>query len=48
MGIFGDILLDKMESSKLNNHLVEIWQTCNSIIGCISSMASWDAMIMVG
>ncbi len=48
MGIFGDILLDKMESSKLNNHLVEIWQTCNSIIGCISSIESWNAMIMVG
>ncbi len=48
MGIFGNILLDKIESSKLNNNLVKNWQTCNSIIGCISSMESWDAMIMVG
>jgi hypothetical protein len=48
LGIFGNILLDKIESSKLNNHLVEIWQTCNSIIGCIGWMESWEAIIMVG
>jgi hypothetical protein len=40
LGIFGNILLDKIESSKLNNHLVEICQTGNSIIGCINSMES--------